>query len=148
MAVSQAKRSRHSAQSRASQPASPNPASASTPNPSKKPALHKKPRRRRKLPLLPPPVITRRGKTTIRRYSGGRSVHHMEEVKGKSVDCVEFYTSSENHSIDVCFQDKTTLHFSIDPGFLLETEYADWKTGNWRRIKRWHTLRSLTSSSA
>ena len=100
----------------------------------------------RKLPLLLP-VITRRGKTTIRRYSG-RSVQHMEEVKGKIVECVEFYTSSESHSIDVCFQDKTTLHFSIDPGFLLETEYADWKTGNWRRIKRWPTLRSLTSSSA
>ena len=148
MAVSQAKRSRHSAQSRAPQPASPNTASASTPNPSKKPAQHKKPRRRRKLPLLPPPVITRRGKTTIRRYSGGRSVHYMEEVKGKIVDCVEFYTSSESHSIDGCFQDKTTLHFSIDPGFLLETEYAHWKTGNWRRIKRWPTLRSLTSSSA
>ena len=138
MATSQAKRSRHSAQSRA-----PKPASTATPKPNKK-----RPRRRRRpLPLLPPAVVTRRGKTTIRRYSG-RSVHHMEEVKGKIVDCVEFYTSSENHSIDVCFQDKTTLHFSIDPGFLLETEYADWKTGNWRRIKRWPTLRSLTSSSA
>lgn len=97
--------------------------------------------------LLPPPVIIRRGKTTIRRYSG-RSVHHMEEVKGKIVECVEFYTSSESHSIDVCFQDKTTLHFSIDPGFLLETEYANWKTGNWQRIKRWPTLRSAPSPPA
>lgn len=105
-------------------------------------------RRRRKLPLLPPPVTIRRGKTTIRRYSGRRSVHQMEEVKGKIVECVEFYTSSESHSIDVCFQDKTTLHFSIDPGLLLETKYADWTTGNWRPIKRWPTLRSLTPSSA
>ena len=139
MAVSQAKRSRHSAQSRASQPASSKPVST--------PSASKKPRRRRPLPLLPPPVITRRGKTTIRRYSG-RSVHRMEEVKGKIVDYVEFFTSGESHSIDVCFQDKTTLHFSIDPGFLLETEYADWKTGDWRRIKRWPTLRSATSRTA
>jgi hypothetical protein len=137
MAISQAKRSRSSAQSRA-----PQPASTTIPKTNKK----RPRRRRRKLPLLPPPVITRRGQTTIRRYSG-RSVHHMEEVKGKIVECVEFYTSSESHSIDVCFQDKTTLHFSIDPGFLLETEYADWKTGNWQRIKRWPTLRSATSSS-
>ncbi|HEU5415533.1 MAG TPA: hypothetical protein VFW31_17330 [Candidatus Angelobacter sp.] len=142
MAVSQAKRSRHSAQSRA-----PQTASATTPKPSKRPQQRKKPRRRRYVSLLPPPVITRRGKTTIRRFSG-RSVHHMEEVKGKIVDSVEFYTSSESHAIDVRFQDKTTLHFSIDPGFLLETEYVDWKTGDYRRIKRWPTLRSLTSSSA
>ena len=72
----------------------------------------------------------------------------MEEVKGKIVECVEFYTSSESHSIDVCFQDKTTLHFSIDPAFLLETEYANWKTGNWQRIKRWPTLRSAPSPPA
>ena len=143
MAVSQAKRSRHSAQSRAPQPAStttPKPASSTTPKPKKR-------RRRRKLPLLPPAVVTRRGKTTIRRFIN-RSFHRMEEVKGKIVDYVEFFTSSESHSIDICFQDKTTLHFNIDPSFLLETEYADWKTGNWRRIKRWPTLRAATFRSA
>ena len=142
MAVSQTKRSRHSAQSRA-----PQPASTTTSKRTKKPHHRKKPRRRRYVSLLPPPVITRRGKTTIRRYSG-RSVHHMEEVKGKIVDSVEFFTSSESHSIDVRFQDKTTLHFSIDPGFLLETEYVDWRTGDYRRIKRWPTLRCANSSSA
>ena len=143
MAVSQPKRSRHSAQSRA-----PHPASTTTPKPAPPAASKpKKRRRRRPLPLLPPAVVTRRGKTTIRRYSG-RSFHRMEEVKGKMVDYVEFFTSSESHSIDICFQDKTALHFTIDPSFLLETEYADWKTGDWRRIKRWPTLRSATSRSA
>ena len=138
MAISQAKRSRHSAQSRAFEPAT-----SSTPKSNKK---HVR-RRRRKLPLLPPAVVTRRGKTTIRRFIN-RSFHRMEEVKGKIIDYVEFFTSSESHSIDICFQDKTTLHFTIDPSFLLETEYADWKTGNWRRIKRWPTLRSATFRSA
>jgi hypothetical protein len=138
MATSQAKRSRSSAQSRAPQPA---PASTSKTNKKR----HR--RRRRPLPLLAPPVITRRGKTTIRRYSN-RSFHRMEEVKGKTVDYVELYTSGEYHSIDVRFQDKTALHFVIDPGFLLETEYADWKTGDWQPIKRWPTLRSATSRSA
>jgi len=136
MGISQTKRSRYSAQSRA-----PHPASASTPKPNKKTTPNKKRRRRRKLPLLPPPVITRRGKTTIRRYIN-RSFHRMEEVKGKIVDYVEFHTSSESHDIDITFQDKTALHFSIDPGFLVETEFVDWKTGNWRPIKRWPLLRS------
>jgi hypothetical protein len=34
------------------------------------------------------------------------------------------------------------LHFVIDPGFTLETEYSDWKTGNWRPIKRWPLIHS------
>ena len=86
---------------------------------------------------------TKRGKTTIRRYSG-RTFYRFEEVKGKPVDLVEVFTTSGYHSIDVRFQDKTALHFVIEPGLILETEYADWKTGNWRPIKRWPLIRSET----
>ena len=108
------------------------------------------PRTRRKREHLPPSLRfteTKRGKTTIRRYSG-RTFYRFEEVKGKLVDFVEVFTAGENHAIDVRFQDKTSLHFVIDPGFILETEYADWKTGNWQRIKRWPTLRSAPSPPA
>ena len=86
---------------------------------------------------------TKRGKTTVRRYSG-RTFYRFEEVKGKPVDLVEVFTAGGAHSIDVRFEDKTALHFSIEPGFILETEYADWKTGNWRHIKRWPLIRSET----
>jgi hypothetical protein len=34
--------------------------------------------------------------------------------------------------------------FVIDPGFILETEYADVKTGNWRPIRRWPLIHSET----
>ncbi|MBZ5489827.1 MAG: hypothetical protein LAO76_02720 [Acidobacteriia bacterium] len=94
-----------------------------------------------------PPALrfteTKRGKTTVRRYSG-RTFYRFEEVKGKPVDFVEVFTSGENHAIDVRFQDKTALHFVIDPGFTLETEYADWKTENWRPIKSWPLIHSET----
>ena len=86
---------------------------------------------------------TRRGKTTVRRYSG-RTFYRFEEVKGKPVDLVEVFTAGGAHSIEVRFQDKTALHFAIEPGFILETEYADWKTGNWRPIKHWPLIRSET----
>jgi len=86
---------------------------------------------------------TKRGKTTVRRYRG-RTFYRFEEVKGKLVDFVEVYTAGEYHAIDVRFQDKTSLHFIIDPCFILETDYADWKTGNWRPIKRWPLIRSET----
>ena len=101
-------------------------------------------RKHRKRERLPPSLRfteTRRGKTTIRRYRG-RTFYRFDEFKSKIVDFVEVFTAGEYHSIDVRFQDKTTLHFVIDPGFTLETEHADWKTGNWRPIKRWPLIHS------
>jgi hypothetical protein len=60
------------------------------------------------------------------------------------VDLVEVFTAGGYHSIDVRFQDKTAMHFFVEPGFTLEGEYADWKTGNWRLIKRLPLIRSAT----
>jgi hypothetical protein len=122
-------------------------AHASTkPAPTKSAITQTSTRKHRRRERLPPSLRfteTKRGKTTIRRYSG-RSVYRFEEVKGKLVDLVEVFTAGESHSINVRFQDKTALHFSIDPGFILETEYADVKTGNWRPIKRWPLIHSET----
>jgi len=104
------------------------------------------PRSRPKRERLPPSLRfkeTKRGKTTIRRYSG-RTFYRFEEVKGKLVDLVEIFTAGGAHSIEVRFQDKTALHFAIDPAFILDSEYADWKTGNWRPIKRWPLMHSET----
>ncbi len=101
-------------------------------------------RKRRKRERLPPSLRftqTKRGKTTIRRYRG-RTFYRFDEFKSKIVDFVEVFTTGEYHSIDVRFQDKTSLHFVIDPGFTLETEHANWKTGNWRPIKRWPLIHS------
>jgi hypothetical protein len=89
------------------------------------------------------PVISKRGKTTTRRYSN-RAFYRFEEFKGKPVEHVEVFTAGEYHSINVRFQDKTAMQFVIDPGFTLEAEYSDWKTGNWRPIKSWPLIRSQT----
>ena len=104
---------------------------------------------RKKLGRLPAslrPIITKRGKTTIRRYPG-RSFHRFEEAKGKALDYVEFFTMGEYHCIDISFEDKTAMHFVIEPSFNLETGYADWKTGNWRSIKKWPPIRSASFNS-
>jgi hypothetical protein len=71
-------------------------------------------KKRRRLPSLPKPIITRRGKTTIRRYRG-RCFHRFEEARGKPLDYVEFFSSGEYHSIAVCFQDKTVMHLLSSP---------------------------------
>lgn len=100
----------------------------------------------RKRERLPPSLRfteTRRGKTTVRRYSG-RTLYRFEEVKGKLVDLVEIFTAGGAHSIEVRFQDKTAMHFAIEPGFILGTDYGDSKTGNWRPIKSWPLIHSET----
>ena len=100
-----------------------------------------KSKKRERLPASLRFTQTKRGKTTIRRYRG-RTFYRFDEFKSKIVDFVEVFTAGEYHAIDVRFQDKTVLHFVIDPGFTLETEHADWKTGNWRPIKRWPLIHS------
>jgi hypothetical protein len=120
------------------------PAATSPETQPKNPHTRNPGRRRRKnkaLPLLPPPVVSRQGRTTISRYSN-RSFHRMEEVKGKTLDFVEFFTSDGYHVIDIGFEDKTALHLAIEPYFTLEREYADWKTGNHRSLKEWPLVRS------
>jgi hypothetical protein len=116
-------------------------------NPPRSPRKHRSPKKRKKpkkperLPASLRFTETRQGKTTIRRHQN-RSFHRLEEVAGKTVEYVEIFTSGEYHSISVRFQDKTCLHFVIDPGFTLDTEYDDWKTGDLRRIKRWPLIHS------
>ena len=112
-------------------------------NPKKPNPKGPKPKKRERLPASLRFTETKRGKTTIRRFRG-RTFYRFEEFNGKTVDFVEVFTAGEYHAIDVRFQDKTALHFIIDPGFTLETEHVDWKTGNWRPIKRWPLIHSET----
>ena len=107
-------------------------------NPS--PAKHRSPKRGR-LPASLRSKITRRGRTTIRRYPG-RSFHRFEETKGKAIDYIEFYTSDGFHNIDIAFDDKTAVNFVIEPSFTLETDYSDWKTGDCRPLKTWPPIPS------
>jgi hypothetical protein len=72
-------------------------------------------KQRRRLPSLPKPIITRRGKTTIRRYNG-RRFHRFEEAQGKPLDYIEFFTAGEYHSIDVRFRIKPPCTLSSSPG--------------------------------
>jgi len=100
----------------------------------------------RKLPASLRYSETKRGKTTIRRFDG-RRFHRLEEAKGKSLDYIEFFTARGYHSIDIAFEDKTSFHFVIEPTFILDAEYSDCKTGDWRSIKKWRLIQSVSFNS-
>ena len=138
MAVIESKRSLHSAQ-----PATTPTATHRSPKPATAIRKTSKPTRK-KLPASLHPIIAKRGKTTVRRYPRSR-FHRFEEAKGKALDYIEFFTMGEFHCIDVAFEDKTAMQFVIEPTFTLETDYADWKTGDWDPIKRWPLIQSETN---
>jgi hypothetical protein len=72
----------------------------------------------------------------------GRRLVEFPQVKGKKLEAVEFSTAAENHAISLRFHDKTMLTLDIEPGFTVYADYADWKTGDHRPIKRWPPVRS------
>jgi hypothetical protein len=76
------------------------------------------------------------------RASESTRSHRFEQVRGKILDFVEFYTSGDYHCLDVRFQDNTAVTFAIEPRFTVAAEHADWKTGNLRLLQEWPAILS------
>lgn len=88
----------------------------------------------------------RAGKTKPRRSRRRLSsdcVRYME-VQGKTVDYAELWTGPGNCSVTLWFQDKTCLHFNLEPEPRLgiQANYFDCKTGDQRVLKRWPVVLS------
>jgi hypothetical protein len=72
-----------------------------------------------------------------------RQLTYFREVKGKIVERVEI--DPDLNAITILFQDKTALSFDLEPRLTVFPELSDWKTGNWRGIKRWKAIHSKAS---
>ncbi len=68
--------------------------------------------------------------------------HRFTEARGKTVDFVEFYTDSGFHCVEIGFDDRTALNFTIEPFFTVEPGYSNWKTGDQRILRRWAPIQS------
>lgn len=64
------------------------------------------------------------------------------EVKGKIVEGVELVPSENGYSIGIMFQDRTYLSFDVEPCLTVFPELSDWKTHNYKPLKRWRILHS------
>lgn len=64
-------------------------------------------------------------------------------VKGKIVESVE--VDPDVQAITILFQDKTALSFDVDSSHVIFSELSDWKTGNWKGIKKWPPIYSSIS---
>jgi len=72
-----------------------------------------------------------------------RSVVTFPEVAGKVIESVEASVDDNDCYITLNIDDRTALNILItpdDPTFCVTADYASWKTGNFRAIKRWGRL--------
>jgi hypothetical protein len=76
-----------------------------------------------------------------------RGCVRYSQVKGKVVDFVELWVSSDYRCVTIRFQDKTDFCMEIDPciGLAFNAMHSDWKTGDQRVLKRWPSVRSQGS---
>jgi hypothetical protein len=82
-------------------------------------------------------------KRTRSRKRRSRDYLRFPEVKGKIVERVEI--DPEADAVVIVFQDHTVLSFDIAPHVLVYPELSDWKSGNWKGIKRWPPVQSRGS---
>jgi hypothetical protein len=74
-----------------------------------------------------------------------RRVLRFPQIKGKIITDVELSASPDYYVVDIRFQDKTSLTFAIEPCVMVMPELANWKTGNYRPLKRWQPIHSRSS---
>jgi hypothetical protein len=72
----------------------------------------------------------------------GRKRPDFSKVKGKIVEGVELKPSENGYSIGIMFQDRTFLSFDVEPFVTVFPELSDWKSENYKPLKRWPIVRS------
>lgn len=82
----------------------------------------------------------KRPQASSAKFKSRRRVFRYPEVRGKIIDFVEFSTDSDFHIVDIGFEDRTALQFIIDPAFIVQPGYSNWKTGNQRILRRWQKV--------
>lgn len=81
-------------------------------------------------------------KVTRSRWRRKRS--DFPEVTGKVVEAVEVRPSDTGYGIGIMFTDRMYLSFDVDieSRIIIAPELSDWKTGNYKPLKRWPPVRS------
>lgn len=79
-------------------------------------------------------------KSVRKRYKCPNSLTTFPEMKGRTVERIDVYLSSDYHSVSVRFEDKTDFTVEIDTRLVLTALHSDWKAGNMRVLTRWPAM--------
>lgn len=62
------------------------------------------------------------------------------QFKGKVLDSVEVHTTDAGIVVGIMFDDRTYLAFDVEADMTVTPDYSDWKTENYRPLKRWRPI--------
>lgn len=63
-------------------------------------------------------------------------------VRGKVVERIEVSTMDDDTAIGILFKDRNYLGFDLDPFLRITPDFSDWKTHNYKPLKRWKPIRT------
>jgi hypothetical protein len=67
------------------------------------------------------------------------------QARGKTIELVELAVSSDYFTLEIRFQDKTSLAFYFESRLLASPEFVNWETGEYKPVKRWRPVHSKSS---
>ena len=62
------------------------------------------------------------------------------QFKGKIIDSVEVHNTDAGVVVGIMFDDRTYLCFDVEADMTITPDYSDWKTGNYKPLKRWRPI--------
>ena len=83
-------------------------------------------------------MADRKGKSSTKTRTRKRP--SFPEVKGKIVDSVEVHTNDAGIAIGIMFDDREYLCFDVEASMTVTADLSDWKTQNYKPLKRWRPL--------
>jgi hypothetical protein len=89
-------------------------------------------------------AVSKRTKTRNQSTSS-RRVLRFPEAKGKIIAEVEVSLSPDHNIIEIVFEDKTALNFELEPCFTVFPETTDWRSGEYKPIRRWRPVHCMPS---
>jgi len=66
------------------------------------------------------------------------------QVKGKTIERIHLYTSTDYHCITIDFKDQTCLNLAIEPSFTINAELQQLKKGNIEVVAEWPPIHAQT----
>jgi hypothetical protein len=86
-------------------------------------------------------MADRKGKSSRKKRT--RRSTTFAQFKGKIIDRVEVNTTDCGCAIGIMFDDRTYLCFEVEiGGVTILPDLSDWKTGNYKPLKRWRHISS------
>jgi len=74
----------------------------------------------------------------------GRRFVEFPLVKGKIAERVQLFTTTNNNSLSIDFQDQTSLLLNIEPGFTIHAQLTRLEKGELETLAEWPPIKNIS----